>query len=113
MIIGVLSFGIDAGTLFFTHGILRIWLPLATAIAYGLAFVVNFGLNRVWSFASTGRVSWQLGRYFMLIGVNYAMTVAIVTGLAAVGLHYMLAKVAAAAVTAVINYIACRNWVFR
>ena len=54
LIIGVLSFVVDAGTLFITHGLLKMWLPLATTLAYGLSFVVNFGLNRRWAFGSTG-----------------------------------------------------------
>jgi putative flippase GtrA len=112
-VIGVLSFVVDAGTLFVAHGLLGIWLPLATAIAYGIAFSVNFGLNRRWSFASTGAVGGQVSRYFVLIGVNYVITVALVTGIAAAGLNYLVAKAIVAAVAAVVNYFACRYWVFR
>jgi putative flippase GtrA len=113
VVIGMLSFVVDAGTLFIAHGLLRIWLPLATAIAYGIAFSVNFGLNRRWSFASTGAVGRQASRYFVLIGVNYVITVALVTGIAAAGLNYLVAKAIVAAVAAVVNYVACRFWVFR
>jgi putative flippase GtrA len=49
----------------------------------------------------------------VLTGINYLITLAIVNGLAALGMSYLLAKVIATAVIAGINYIAYRNWVFR
>jgi putative flippase GtrA len=113
LIIGVLSFILDAGTLYVTHGVLKMWLPLATTLAYGVAFTVNFSLNRLWAFGSTAAVTGQATRYIVLTGVNYLITLVIVNGLAALGMSYLLAKVIATAVIAGINYIAYRNWVFR
>ena len=112
LVIGVLSFAADAGTLYLTHGVFHIWLPLATTIAYALAFVVNFGLNRAWAFESSSPVGRQLTRYIGLVLVNYLLTLAIVTGLAALGVAYLLAKVIATGVTVALNYVAYRTWVF-
>jgi putative flippase GtrA len=113
LIIGVLSFIVDAGTLFLTHGLLHMWLPLATTLAYAVAFTVNFSLNRLWTFGSTAAVTGQASRYLVLIGVNYLITLLMVNGLAAIGISYLIAKVMSTAVIAGINYIAYRNWVFR
>jgi putative flippase GtrA len=113
LIIGALSFILDAGTLFLTHGLLHIWLPLATTLAYAVAFTVNFSLNRLWTFGSTAALTGQATRYLVLIGVNYLITLLMVNGLAAIGISYLLAKVMSTAVIAVVNYIAYRNWVFR
>ncbi len=113
LITGVLSFGVDAGTLFLAHGVLGLWLPLATTLAYAVAFAVNFSLNRVWAFASTAAVPGQVVRYGVLTGVNYLITLGMVTGLAVGGMHYLLAKAISAMVIAVINYVAYRTWVFR
>ncbi len=113
LIIGALSFTIDVGTLFVAHGVLRIWLPLATTLAYAIAFTVNFSLNRFWAFQSTAAVGHQAARYLLLTGANYVVTVVAVTGLAAAGLHYLVAKVLTAAVIAVVNYVVYRTWVFR
>jgi len=113
LIIGVLSFIVDAGTLFLTHGVLHMWLPLATTLAYAVAFTVNFTLNRIWTFGSTAALTGQASRYLVLIGVNYLITLLMVNGLAAIGISYLLAKVMSTAVIAGINYIAYRNWVFR
>jgi putative flippase GtrA len=113
LIIGVLSFVVDAGTLFVAHGLLKVWLPLATTLAYGLAFVVNFGLNRRWAFASTGALTGQAARYLALVGVNFVITLVMVNGIAALGVSYLIAKVLATAVIAGVNYLAYRNWIFR
>jgi putative flippase GtrA len=113
LIIGVLSFAVDAGTLFLTHGVLKVWLPLATTVAYGLSFVVNFGLNRWWAFGSTGALRGQAARYLALVGVNFVITLLMVNGIAALGVSYLLAKVMATAVIAGVNYVAYRNWIFR
>ncbi len=113
LVIGALSFAVDLGTLFVAHGVLRIWLPLATTLAYAVAFTINFSLNRFWAFGSTAAVGHQVARYLLLTGVNYVVTVAVVTGLAAAGLQYLVAKVIAATVIAAGNYLAYRLWVFR
>ena len=113
LIIGVLSFIVDAGTLFVTHGLLTMWLPLATTLAYALSFVVNFGLNRRWAFGSTGALTGQVPRYIALVAVNFVITLVMVNGIAALGVSYLLAKVLATAVIAGINYLAYRNWIFR
>lgn len=112
LVIGVLSFAADAGTLYLTHGVLHMWLPLATTIAYAIAFIINFGLNRAWAFESSSPVGRQLTRYIGLVLVNYLLTLAIVTGLAGLGLVYLLAKVIATGVTVALNYVAYRTWVF-
>lgn len=113
LIIGVLSFIVDTGTLFLTHGLLHMWLPLATTLAYATAFTVNFTLNRLWTFGSTAALTGQAARYIALTGVNYLITLLMVDGIAALGVSYLLAKVLSTAVIAGINYVAYRNWVFR
>ena len=113
LIIGVFSFAVDAGLLYVAHGLLGIWLPVATAFAYAAAFGVNFSLNRFWAFGSAAPVGRQLIRYIVLAGLNTVATILIVTGLAAAGLNYLLAKVVAASLIAAINYVAYRVWVFR
>lgn len=113
LLIGGLSFAVDFGVLFVAHGLLSIWLPLATVVAYLVAFAVNFGLNRIWAFGSDAPVGRQLARYITLVAVNTVPTVGLVTGLAALGLQYLAAKVIATAVLTVLNYLAYRHWVFR
>ena len=112
LIAGVLSFVADAGLLYVLHGLLHVWLPLATALAFAGAFVVNFGLNRVWAFQAGGAVGRQLFRYVCLVVANLFATVALVSGLAALGLPYLVAKACATALLAVVNYVVSRKWIF-
>jgi putative flippase GtrA len=112
LVVGGLSFVTDAGALYLLHGVLRVWLPAATALAFGCAFVVNFGLNRIWAFRAGGAVARQLRRYLALVLANLLLTVALVPGLAWLGLPYLVAKVCTTAMLTVVNYAVSRRWVF-
>jgi putative flippase GtrA len=113
LIIGGLSFAVDVGVLFVAHGMLDVLLPVATTAAFLTSFAVNFGLNRVWSFGSRSPVGRQLVRYVTLVAVNTMLTVLLVSGLAAIGVQYLVAKTVATAGLIVLNYAAYRMWVFR
>ena len=112
LVVGVLSIATDATALFVLHGVLRIWLPAATAGAYGVAFVVNFGLNRIWVFRATDSVTRQLTWYLALVAANLALTVVLVPTLTRLGIQYLASKLLVAAVLAVLNYVASRRWIF-
>ena len=112
LVVGVLSIATDATALFVLHGVLRIWLPAATAGAYGVAFVVNFGLNRIWVFRATDSVTRQLKWYLALVAANLALTVVLVPTLTRLGIQYLASKLLVAAVLAVLNYVASRRWIF-
>ncbi|URN06434.1 GtrA family protein [Actinomadura madurae] len=113
LIIGGLSFAVDFGVLFVAHGMLDVRLPVATTAAFLTSFAVNFGLNRVWSFGSRSPVGRQLVRYVSLVVVNTVVTVLLVSGLAAVGVQYLVAKTIVTAGLVALNYVAYRVWVFR
>lgn len=112
LVVGVLSIAADAGLLALLHGVLRIWLPVATALAFAGAFVVNFGLNRGWAFGSSASMGRQLRRYLLLVAANLALTVVFVSGLTWLGLMYLIAKLITAAVLAAANYVISRRWIF-
>ncbi len=110
--VGGLSFVADAGSLYVLHGLLGIWLPLATTLAFGVAFVVNFGLNRLWAFGSSGAVGHQLTRYLLLVVTNLVLTVALVQSLTWLGLPYLISKAVTTVGLAVMNYFVSRRWIF-
>ena len=113
LVIGGLSFAVDFGVLFAAHGVLGVRLPVATVLAFLVAFTVNFGLNRLWSFGSRSPVGRQLVRYVSLVAVNTVLTALVVSGLAALGVQYLVAKAIVTAGLVVLNYAAYRAWVFR
>lgn len=112
LIVGGLSLAVDTGSLFVLHGVLKVWLPLATGLAYGIAFFVNFGLNRVWVFQAEGSAARHIQRYIALVIVNLGITVVMVPALTALGMQYLYAKLATAIVLACANYVVSQRWVF-
>lgn len=115
LVAGVATFLVDIGSLRFFHGTLDVALAPATAIAFSIAFLVNFTAARLWAFSATARggdTRRQLRRYLVLVGLNLISTLAIVVGLSAGGMNYLWAKVVAASVNAIANFFAYRYWVF-
>src|SRR2546430_2271136 len=112
LVIGGVSAAADFGLLFALHGWLRLWLPAATLIAVVTAFVLNFMLNRVWSFGSTAPIVRQFSRYFLLGCGNWLLTVGMVAALNWFGLNYLVAKTGTLVLASRINYLAYRLWVF-
>jgi putative flippase GtrA len=111
---GGITLCVDVGSLRILHGSLGVALVPATICAFAVAFVVNFALSRQWTFASgkDGRAHHQMARFLFLVLINLLTTLAIVTGLVALGLNYLVAKLIATALNAVGNFFAYRRWVF-
>lgn len=110
--VGVLSVTVDTCALV----VLREWLALplaaATTAAFSLTLAVNFSLNMGFVFDVRGRLAGRLARYGLLVVVNYVLTLLLVLGIAALGVHYVLAKLIAVASCAALNFVAFRHWVF-
>lgn len=110
---GAFSFLVDAGTLWLLYAVVGTPLWLATTAGFWLSFVSAFTLNKYFTFGTRTNGPRQVVRYSVLVGVNYLANLGIVTGLHAVGLHALLAKVIAVGLLTVVNYFAYRFWVFR
>lgn len=113
VVVGALSVGTDLVVLFGLRSALHAPLWLATLIAYSASLAVNYSLNHSWVFASQHDHRRTLVRYVLLVAVNVASTLGFVLGLTALGAFYLLAKLVAVAVNAVINFTGFRWWVFR
>jgi putative flippase GtrA len=110
---GGVSAVIDVGLLWLLHGPFGVPLVVATSVAFWTSLGVNFALNRQWVFTGSGPgLHRQVFRYLVAVGINYLTTLALVTGLTAVGIGYLLAKLAAMTVTACWNYLLYRFWIF-
>ncbi len=110
---GAVSFVVDAGTLWLLYAVggARLWI--ATTAGFWLSFAVNFAANKYLTFGRRADGPGQLIRYSALVGVNYLANLAIVTGLAAVGVPALAGKTIAVGLLTVANYAAYRSWVFR
>ena len=113
-VISTLTFSLDLALLTAFHGGLRWPLPVAVTAAYVLASGLGYLLNRTLNFRSHGAVGPQLTVYAAVVTVNFlALILGVSTGLAAMGLDYRLARLAAAACECVYMYAAMRWLVFR
>lgn len=110
---GFLSVGLDVAILFELHSVAKVDLLLATTVAYASSLAVNYSLNHAWVFQADGQARRRLLRYGFLVVVNYTLVIGFVSGLTALGLYYLLARLIAVAVNALINFTAFRYWVFR
>jgi putative flippase GtrA len=112
-VVGLIGFGADVGLLWLLHGGLGMWLPLATALAYLVAFAISFVLSREWVFPDAGNMRRQITRYCVLVAGVLLMTVLGVQALVWLALPYLIAKLLVSGVVAVVNYVVSRWWVFR
>ena len=110
---GLLSVGTDFALLYGLHSGAGVALPVATVVGSSAALVVNYSLNRNWSFQAKASHGYTLIRYLILAGLNFGSTLLIVLGLTHLGLYYLLSKLVAVGVNAAINFLSARYWVFK
>ncbi|MEP6696701.1 MAG: GtrA family protein [Pseudonocardiales bacterium] len=113
LLVGMVSYLADAGTLALLHGGAHVPLLVATSVAFAVGLAVNYALNRILTFDSDALIRYELFRYLVLVLANYVVTLVLVGGLSAAGTPYLLAKTISTAVLAVVNFLAYRSWVFR
>ena len=113
-VISSVTFVLDLVLLTAFHGGLRWPLQAAITAAYALSSGLGYVLNRALNFRSHGAVGPQLTVYAAVVTVNYlALILGVSTGLAALGLDYRLARLAAAACECLYMYAGLRWLVFR
>jgi putative flippase GtrA len=108
------TFALDLSLLTVFHGVLHWPVPLSITLSYGTATSVSYLLNRTLNFHSHGLVGRQVTIYAGVVVVNYlAFILGVGSGLAALGLEYQLARIAAGLCEAIWIYLAMRFLVFR
>lgn len=112
-ITGVSSLAADFGVLAVLHSAAHAPLAVATFLGSVAAVVVNYTLNRNWSFQARAAHRSTLPRYAFMVGVNVGSTLLIVLVLTHVGLYYLVSKLVAVAMNAGTNFLAARYWIFR
>lgn len=111
--VGGLSFAVDAGLLVALREGADAPLLVAATVAFWVALVVNFTLNRLWAFGGHQAVTVSFAKYLTLVGVNYAATLGVLALGTALGVNYVLVKAFATGMTVLWNFVAYRFWVFR
>ena len=113
LLIGAFTFGLDLALLTAVRSGLGWPLPLGVTIGYAVALSVNYVLNRVLNFRSHAPLGPESLRYAGAVAVNFGVVLlGVTTGLAAVGVPYQVARVAAGACEGIFMYSAMRWFVF-
>jgi len=113
-VINGFTFACDLTLLTIFHGVLHWPVPVSITLSYGTASGLSYLLNRAFNFHSHGAVGRQVPIYIAVVIVNYlAWILGVGAGLAALGVSYELARVAAGVCEGVYMYAAMRWLVFR
>ncbi|HTZ29475.1 MAG TPA: GtrA family protein [Streptosporangiaceae bacterium] len=113
-VINLCTFSLDLVLLTALHGRLGWSVPVSITLSYVTASGLSYLLNRSLNFRSHGTLGTQAGIYAVVITVNYlAWILGVGAGLAALGVNYQLARVAAGLCEAAYMYVAMRWLVFR
>ena len=92
-------------------------VALATVVARLASGVLNFMLNRMWSFADSGsrrgRVDFQAARYFALFCAQMIASMTLVTALSFLPVPLVGVKALVDGTLFVVSYFVQRNWVFK
>ncbi|MXG90066.1 GtrA family protein [Nocardioides flavescens] len=107
------TFALDLALVSLLHGRLDVPLTLSVTIGYAVAFSLAFVLNKRFNFRSHAPVGPETVRYVGVVAVNFGVVLlGVTTGLAALGVQYQLARLAAGACEGAFMYAAMRWFVF-
>lgn len=114
--VGAVSAAANVGFLYIFVEVFALWYLLASFCSFAVSLVINFALNKVWTFedrrarGTTG----QFGRYMLLAVGNLAVNAFLLSFLVEVlHLWYLAAQIVVIGILAVLNFIAYRLFVFR
>lgn len=93
----------------------HVWLPLTTTVAFGLATLAHFSLNKLWTFRVRGRPhAYQLGAYVAVLSASFIVTQAVVlVSVEVLGFVPILGKVTALVLQLPISFFGHRYFTFR
>lgn len=113
LFVGGTTFAIDLGLLIFLHGVEKVWIPFATGLAYCVAIVYNFCLNRWWTFSAAEKKSLHqhMIPYIILLTFNLLFSVIFVS-LSSHVINYAIAKVIAVALQTSWTFFCYKHFVF-
>jgi putative flippase GtrA len=112
LLVGTVSFFLDAGSIWLTYRMLHLSIGAATTLGFvgGLAF--NFFASKTFTFGVRSDMPGQAVRYTVLLGANYVLTLVIVLASETWGPGYLIGKLCSAGLITSSNYYALGHWVF-
>lgn len=86
--------------------------PIASCIGFAAGAIVSYGLNYRFTFRSGVRHTVALPKFATVAAIGLLLNVGVLTALMKLGLHYLLAQVAATGTVLCWNFLLNRQWTF-
>ncbi len=114
IVIGFLGTGLDFLLLYSLVEYFHLNYVLAAICSVAIVIGLSFTLNKYWTFANYEKKYFsQLGKYVFSHSFAYGLNLLILVILVEIfGLWYLLAKVFATAISAIVNFLLSKKWVF-
>ena len=113
-VVGATSAIIDFGLLYVLTDFVNWHYLLSATVSFIIAAIYNFILNRSWTFRSNGKKRKQIPIFFAIVGSGVLLNNFIMWfGVEQTGLWYIYAKVIAAAIVTIWNFMGNKYLTFR
>lgn len=115
LLVGLFVFCIYFSLLYAFIQLMGVYYPIGLTIAYIVAVSVHFLLNRTYTFnAVLGTTRSQLVRFIVLLGINYGVTLAVVSlSVESLELSPYLGAIVGIVATTLTGFVATKYWVFK
>lgn len=116
LIAGGTAAATDIILLFVFTSILDIWYLISTVLAFLIAFVVSFLLQKYWTFTDGANAAWksQAIKYLAITSTNLGLnTLLMYVSVDFLHLHYLLAQIIVSGLIAVESYFIYQIFVFK
>lgn len=112
---GLIVIFVDFAVLYALVDLFFMEVVLSSAIAFALANITSFVLNKFWTFKNKSRAFMKIYFKFLLVSlIGLAMTVSLMyCFVKIVGLWYIAAKVLVAGIVVIWNFLANQFWTFK
>ena len=114
IIVGFIGTGLDFTILYIGVEFFHFFYFYAAIISIMIVVIISFSLNKYWTFRNYAKGYFiQLGKYIIAHGIGIGINIGILTLLVEVfDVWYILAKVFATAVSAIINFLLVKKLIF-
>lgn len=112
LLVGTVSFFLDAGCIWLTYRMFDLPIATATTLGFLAGLGFNFTASRMFTFDVRSDGQGQVVRYAVLLGINYLLTLIIVSASETWGPGYLVGKLCSVGVITCSNYLALHRWVF-
>ena len=119
LIVGVLSLGVDYGSLLLLYRIVGVPLAVATTVSFLIGLVFNFLLTKFWTFSSAAtkhgarQSARQVALVAVLVAFNIGVTNVVVVWLQHVHIGPEISKLLTTAMVTLWNYVLYKKVIFK